>query len=537
VSETSNLNERAAAQAAVELAHLQGQVETVRAVLVRLLQDVVEAEIRLGSQEAAQLLEANERLVVTAMRHQTEAETAARALNAVSRTAELDVLTHLPNRVLLLDRFAQAIANAQRHGTRLALLFMDIDNFKQINDSFGHAVGDEVLKRTAHCLAAAVRDADTVSRHGGDEFVVLLAEVSDASGAALVADKIVAALGVPFRIGAHALALTASIGIAIYPDDGEDADTLLDRADTAMYRAKRHALGSVVFHGDQPRQATREAAPRHGMLRRPAAEDDERHAQMREANEQLVLAALGAQELQDAAALAQRRQLEFLAVAAHELHNPLAPIRVATALLGRARADEPLLPMVRAIIDRQVAHMSRLVGEPLDLAQLQVGRLAPKFSVVDMTDIIHAVVHACRPVMDTRGQQFEVQVPAGPLEVCGDPVRLVHILSNLLDNASKYTHRGGKIGLSAEVAEGALAITVTDTGIGITTEALPDIFDPFVQDTHAIGFNGIGLGIGLTVVRELVKAHGGDVVAHSGGRGLGSQFVVTLRLIERPASR
>ena len=530
MNEASDPSQRAAADAALELAHLQGQVEAARALLVRLLQDVVVAESRLGGSQAAQLLEANEQLVVAALRHQADAETAAQALNEASRSAELDVLTQLPNRVLLLDRFALAIANARRHGTRLALLFVDLDHFKHINDTLGHAVGDEVLQRAAHCLASSVRDADTVSRYGGDEFVILLSEVTHAAAAVLVADKVSAALGAPARVGEHVLSLTASIGISLYPDDGDDADTLIDRADAAMYRAKRQGPGGYAFHGEAPRAGNGQAPP--------LTEHERRNAQLREANEQLVLAALGAQELQAAAEQAQRRQMEFLAVVAHELRNPLAPIRIATALLGRVRTDEPLLPRARAIIEQQVAHMSRLVRELLALSRTETGagRPAPEPRVVDLAGLIDAVVHAWRPAMQARRQHFDLDVPAGALDVHGDPVGLAQILGNLLDNASKYTHEDGTIGLVVEVAGGVVGdtvvMTVSDSGIGITAEALPDVFEPFVQDPHAIGFNGVGLGIGLTVVRELAQAHGGCVVASSGGPGLGSCFVVTLPMAQ-----
>jgi diguanylate cyclase (GGDEF)-like protein len=225
-------NENAAAKAALELSQLQERAEKARALLTRLLQEVIEAQK--GSNQAAQLLEANEQLVLALLRAQTESETAVRALDEVSRHAELDPLTELPNRVLLLDRFARAIAIAKRHGTRLALLFLDLDNFKQINDTLGHAVGDEVLKLVAHCLTSSVRASDTVSRYGGDEFLILLVEVAHASDAVLIADKVLAILAATSHVGDHMVRLTASIGICIYPDDGEDAATLIDRADAAM---------------------------------------------------------------------------------------------------------------------------------------------------------------------------------------------------------------------------------------------------------------------------------------------------------------
>jgi diguanylate cyclase (GGDEF)-like protein len=272
-----------------------------------------------GSSQADRLVEANERLVIAALRAQTDAETAARALKEAARLAERDALTELPNRVLLLDRFAHAIANAKRHGGRLALLFLDIDNFKQINDSLGHAVGDQVLKLAAHCLVSSIRGVDTVSRHGGDEFLILLTEVSQASDAVLVADKVVAALAAPSLVGEHVLRLAASIGISIYPDDGEDADTLIDRADAAMYRAKRQGLGRFVLYGEEPasERGLKSAleSPRQLLARYELAlaEHERRHAQLREANERLVLAALGAQEQQAAAEMALRRRTELLA--------------------------------------------------------------------------------------------------------------------------------------------------------------------------------------------------------------------------------
>ena len=149
-----------------DLVRLQRQVDDMRAVLVRLLQDVVVAEKRLGASESSQLLEANEQLVVAAMRNQFDAETASQALDHAQRVAELDPLTQLPNRMLLLDRLNGAITIAKRYRTQLAVLFVDIDKFKEINDTLGHPVGDEALKFVAQCLVSSVRAADTVAGLG-----------------------------------------------------------------------------------------------------------------------------------------------------------------------------------------------------------------------------------------------------------------------------------------------------------------------------------------------------------------------------------
>ncbi len=536
MNQTPDQREAEAANSERELARLQGRVDSMRSVLVRLLQEVVRAENRLDNSHAAQLLEANEHLVVTALSAQTDADSAAQSLSDLSRVAELDALTQLPNRLLLLDRFMHAIATARRHRARLALLFLDLDGFKQINDTLGHAVGDQVLRRVASCLSESVRAVDTVSRHGGDEFLILLTEVSQPSDAGLIAAKVIAAIGAPGIAGEYVPPLSASIGIAIYPDDGEDPDTLIERADAAMYCAKRLGPGSVAFHGqtpagqpglEPPRTPARQPVTRHALA---VAEHERQNAQLREANGQLVLAALGAQELQAAAEQAQQRQAEFMAVVAHELRNPSAPIRIATAMLGRARTDEPLLPRVQAIVERQVAQISSLMGDLLDVSRGGAGTLELERGKVDMAGLIDEAVDAWRPVLRARHQHFEARLPAGALEMCGDAARLAQIVGNLLDNATRYTPEGGEISLVVVVQGDGLVMTVSDNGIGITAQALPNVFEPFVQDTQAIGLDGMGPGIGLTVVRTLVHAHGGSVVAHSAGSGRGSQFVVTLPL-------
>jgi diguanylate cyclase (GGDEF)-like protein len=283
----------------------------------------IASENVLSSSKAAELVEANEQLVLAALRAHADAEAAAAALQQLSRSAGIDALTELPNRMLLLDRLAQAIVSAQRQSTRFALLFLDLDNFKQINDTLGHAVGDQALKVAARRLASAIRASDTVSRHGGDEFLILLSTVSQASDAVLIARKIAAELGAPTRVGSHVLRLTASIGISLYPDDGDDADTLIVRADAAMYRAKRGSPSGFRFHGELPNERTLPPPPL-ASLQLPftdhasaIAEHERRHAQLQEANEQLVLAALTAQELQAASEDAQQPQMDFMVTLAH----------------------------------------------------------------------------------------------------------------------------------------------------------------------------------------------------------------------------
>jgi diguanylate cyclase (GGDEF)-like protein len=537
VNPTPDPNDPSVAHAEGELARLGVQVEAMRALLVRLTQDVVRAEARLDQTQAAALVEANEELILAALANQADAEGAAQALQDAVQSAELDALTQLTNRTTLLDRFAQALANARRHGAQLALLFLDLDNFKQVNDAHGHAFGDRVLRLAADRLVSAVRRVDTVSRHGGDEFLVLLAELTEPDDAQTVAEKLIEALGAPAELDGHVVSLTASVGIAIFPDDGDDFDTLIARADAAMYRTKRQRAGGVAFHGKAPVAGPGLDARPDADLNQPAptgagaAADPERQlVDLREANEHLVLAALTARELHTAAEQARQRHTAFLAAVADELRNPMAPIRIVSAMLGGLPTDEWLLPRVEGIVEQQLTQMSRLVGDLVDASAVDTGGLALDRHPVDMAKVIDAAVAACRPAMDERRQRFESHRPPGAIEMQGDAVRLQQIVSNLLDNASKHTHDGGRISLSVVLTTDSLVLTVADDGIGITPQMLPYVFEPFVQDAHALGFRGVGLGIGLTVVRALVRAHDGDLVAHSAGAGRGSQFVVTLPL-------
>ena len=174
--------------------------------------------------------------------------TAAQAMALkMAHLAQHDFLTNLPNRVLLNDRVEQAIALAKRRGTQIAVLFLDLDNFKHINDSLGHAIGDKLLQSVAKRLCACVRGSDTVSRQGGDEFVILVTEDRFMEKADLVADKILVALAEPHAIAGHELHVSASIGISVYPEDGQDAETLAKNADTAMYSAKEKGRNNYQY--------------------------------------------------------------------------------------------------------------------------------------------------------------------------------------------------------------------------------------------------------------------------------------------------
>ena len=528
------------AGAARELARIKQQADEARAELARLLRELETAQSRLSQSQAARLLEANEQLVLAALNAQKAAEISQRALREAVEAAQLDALTELPNRFLLRARLALAMAEAKQRGGRVALLLAEISNFKEVLDSQGPAVGDQVLLHAAQCLSSAAGPQATVSRHGSVEFLILLPEVAKASEAVVVAEKIVEALAVPVGFNDQVLQLDASVGISIYPEDSEQVDRLIDQAVAAMYRAKWHSPASDTApdvlgeqSGSEPTQAPRTlGAPRKPVAQRytALAEQVEHQADVQEANTELLVAALGARQLLEAAERARRQQAVFLGMLAHELRNPLAPLRNAAALLSRIHGAEPLLERVRAIIERQLSTMSRLVGDLLDLSRANAGKLRIEMHPVDMTALIDDVANACRPAMEARLQQFNLQLPQHRVEIDGDAIRLTQILTNLLDNASKYTPEGGVIALSVQTEGDFLILTVADNGIGMTAEALPHIFEPFVQDAHSAAFDRSGLGIGLTVVRDLVEAHGGQVEAKSDGKMLGSVFTVRLPL-------
>jgi diguanylate cyclase (GGDEF)-like protein len=166
----------------------------------------------------------------------------------MSHLAQHDALTGLPNRLLLTDRLDRAIATARRHRGSLAVLFLDLDHFKHVNDSLGHAAGDRVLETVARRLTACVRDSDTVSRYGGDEFVVLLSELACPEHAALSVDKLLAAIAAPQRVDDQDLQVTASVGVAMYPDDGVCPETLLRQADRALLRDKAQRRPRLPLH-------------------------------------------------------------------------------------------------------------------------------------------------------------------------------------------------------------------------------------------------------------------------------------------------
>jgi PAS domain S-box-containing protein len=225
---------------------------------------------------------------------------------------------------------------------------------------------------------------------------------------------------------------------------------------------------------------------------------------------------------------ADRRKDEFLALLAHELRNPLAPIRYAVAMARKEGRSDTERLQAQAIIGRQVEHMGRLLDDLLDVSRITRGTLTLRRSSVDLASVVTAAQESARPLVESRGHTLSVKLPREPLRLMADPVRLAQVLANLLINAAKYTDRGGRIELQATREGGELAVAVRDNGIGISAEMMPRIFTLFAQASPAIERSEGGLGIGLSLVRGLVELHGGTVSAHSRGAGHGSEFVVRL---------
>ncbi len=227
---------------------------------------------------------------------------------------------------------------------------------------------------------------------------------------------------------------------------------------------------------------------------------------------------------------ADRRKSEFLATLAHELRNPLAPIRNALELLRVGGDNRVLMEKVRGTMERQVGHMVHLINDLLDVARISSGKVVLQVERVDLQGVIASAVETSLPLIEAAGHALTVNTPEAPLWMDVDAVRISQVLSNLLSNAAKYTPRNGRIGVDV-VADGNMArIRVSDTGIGIAADALDSVFAMFAQAPQSIGISRGGLGIGLSLVRHLVTLHGGSVIATSPGVGQGSTFVVRLPL-------
>lgn len=282
-------------------------------------------------------------------------------------------------------------------------------------------------------------------------------------------------------------------------------------------RARTKTLGALTF-------ATAESGRSYSPDDLRAAEDLADRAGIAIENARLVEA------LQEA----DRRKDEFLATLAHELRNPLAPLRNTVHILRSLGSEAPQLQRAEQVIDRQVRQLARLVDDLLDVSRITRGKVELRMERTGLSTVVCGAVEMSRPLLDARGHDFQVVLPPEEVRIVVDPARLTQVLSNLLNNAARYTEPGGRIRLVARFEDGAdggrAIISVKDTGIGIPPEMLPQVFEMFTQVNPSEERSQGGLGIGLTLVKRLVELHGGRVEARSEGPGKGSEFVVTLPL-------
>ena len=233
---------------------------------------------------------------------------------------------------------------------------------------------------------------------------------------------------------------------------------------------------------------------------------------------------------------ADRKKDDFIALLAHELRNPLAPIRNGLQVLRLAGGDVDVVAQARAMMDRQMSHMVRLIDDLLDVSRISRNKMELRTERVLLADVIESAVETARPMIEAAAHELEISLPPKPVFLNADLTRLAQVFSNLLANSAKYTQAGGRLQILAERRSEEVLVTVKDNGIGIPESALPHIFDMFSQVDRSIERSTGGLGIGLALVKGIVEMHGGTVNAQSDGEGKGSQFTVCLPLAElRPA--
>jgi signal transduction histidine kinase/ActR/RegA family two-component response regulator len=381
---------------------------------------------------------------------------------------------------------------------------------------------DHGLDRRLLLLAPTDRDAaiaHSILAHAGIDAAAcgdptaLVAAIDEGAGAILIAEEVLAAGH--GRILVDALSRQpawSDLPVIILTAHGADSPTVLEALEM---------LGNVSLLERPTRVATLVSTVRSALRARA------RQYQLRD-----YLAERGRTEaaLRDA----DRRKDEFLATLGHELRNPLAPIRTALQALRLRLGDEHETAPLCAMIERQVKNMVRLVDDLLEVSRITRGKIALRRSPVTIDDVVRGAIETTRPLMDDAGHDFSVSLPTEPLAVIGDTLRLGQVFANLLNNAAKYTPPHGTIRMTVRREGNQVLVAIRDSGIGIPPAMLASVFDMFIQVPRAAEHHYGGLGIGLTLVRDLVDMHGGRVEARSDGPGCGTEIVVRLPLAAQP---
>jgi signal transduction histidine kinase len=267
-----------------------------------------------------------------------------------------------------------------------------------------------------------------------------------------------------------------------------------------------------------------------GMAQQPQEIDASLSSALRQKAHALELEIRERQRIEDVLHESERRRDEFLATLAHELRNPLAPMRNATEIMKVADADPARMAAARAVIERQLAHLVRLIDDLLDVSRITRGRLELRIHRTDLMTALDMALETTRPLVERKRDCLRVEVTGAPLIVDGDVTRLAQVLSTLIDNSTIYSDPESPITVTLTRDGADAVLTVSDRGIGIAPELLPWVFDMFARPSPPCIGARSGLGIGLTLVKRLVELHGGNIEAHSGGLNRGSTFTVRLPL-------
>jgi signal transduction histidine kinase/ActR/RegA family two-component response regulator len=321
----------------------------------------------------------------------------------------------------------------------------------------------------------------------------------------------------PQLLGTLAMAGGVFIVVAL---GGMQLARLLTRDLSQLQAFSSRFMGEGLEHERAPVRGSAEVASLAEAINRMLDRLNEQHSALRNEREKL-------KQLTVALQAADRRKDDFLAMLAHELRNPLAPISTGAELLRLLSAD-PRVADTAEVIARQVRHMTKIVDDLLDVSRVTRGLVTLDKVPLDLAAVVATAVEQARPLMDARRHTLTLHLPPGPLPVNGDRARLVQVVSNLLNNAAKYTPDGGRIEVSLDAGPDQWLLRVKDNGIGIAPELMPEIFDLFTQGSRSADRSQGGLGLGLALVRDLAALHGGHVAAHSDGAGQGATFTLTL---------
>jgi signal transduction histidine kinase/CheY-like chemotaxis protein len=375
------------------------------------------------------------------------------------------------------------------------------------------------LRQRVLLIVSTLRDAqltrDVLGRHDIDVEVCMDADTLEAEmqrgvGAVMIAEEMLGR-GAAQSVLAHALERQphwSDLPVLVLSVGGADSLEIGDAI--AM-------LGNVIVLERPLRVAALLSSVRAALRARHRQYEIENHLRQLE-------------HARDAEASSARRKDEFLAMLAHELRNPLAPIRNALYLLSKDDSDREQRVAMRAMMLRQVEHMVRLVDDLLDASRLSRGMITLHREPVDLCSALRAAIDLGHPLVDAGRYDLQVQLPDAPLPIDADPVRIAQVFGNLINNAAKYGHPGGRIAVTARREAGTAVVVIEDDGDGIEPGLLPYVFELFVQGGRSGDSANQGLGIGLALVRSLVRLHGGNVSAESDGAGHGSRFTVTLPL-------